>query len=229
MMKDIKERIANLSKIHLFKNISEEELERMFRCSKTVERSFENESYIFRQGETPRHLFLVLEGKVIIAKDFASGRRDVLFVVEQGDVFGEMFLFADAGNYWYDAIAQGKVRVLEIPWNFFYCFCSNACEHHRMITRNMLEIQSEKNFSMTRKLHLLSGTTLRERISLWLLEQAGEIDVVNLTMNREELADYLGTTRPSLSRELMKMQQEKLIEADRSKIRIIDRETLELY
>ena len=98
-----------------------------------------------------------------------------------------------------------------------------------MITRNMLEIQSEKNFSMTRKLHLLSGTTLRERISLWLLEQAGEIDVVNLTMNREELADYLGTTRPSLSRELMKMQQEKLIEADRNRIRIIDRETLELY
>ena len=229
MMKDIKERIANLSKIHLFKNISEEELERMFRCSKTVERSFENESYIFRQGETPRNLFLVLEGKVIIAKDFASGRRDVLFVVEQGDVFGEMFLFADSGNYWYDAIAQGKVRVLEIPWNFFYCFCSNACEHHRMITRNMLEIQSEKNFSMTRKLHLLSGTTLRERISLWLLEQAGEIDVVNLTMNREELADYLGTTRPSLSRELMKMQQEKLIEADRNRIRIIDCETLELY
>ena len=229
MMKDIKECIANLPQIHLFKNISEEELERMFRCSKTVERSFENESYIFRQGETPRHLFLVLEGKVIIAKDFASGRRDVLFVVEQGDVFGEMFLFADAGNYWYDAIAQGKVRVLEIPWNFFYCFCSNACEHHRMITRNMLEIQSEKNFSMTRKLHLLSGTTLRERISLWLLEQAGEDHVVNLTMNREELADYLGTTRPSLSRELMKMQQENLIEADRNRIRIIDRETLELY
>ena len=124
----------------------------MFRCSNTVERSFENESYIFRQGEAPRHLFLVLEGAVMIAKDFASGRRDVLFVVEQGDIFGEMFLFADAGNYWYDAIAQGKVRVLEIPWNFFYCFCSNACEHHRMITRNMLEIQSEKNFSMTRKL-----------------------------------------------------------------------------
>ena len=229
MMKDIKECIENLPQIHLFKNISEEELERMFRCSKTVERSFENESYIFRQGETPRHLFLVLEGKVIIAKDFASGRRDVLFVVEQGDVFGEMFLFADAGNYWYDAIAQGKVRVLEIPWNFFHCFCSNACEHHRMITRNMLEIQSEKNFSMTRKLHLLSGTTLRERISLGRLEQAGEDHVVNLTMNREELADYLGTTRPSLSRELMKMQQEKLIEADRNRIRIIDRETLELY
>ena len=117
--------------------------------------------------------------------------------------------------------------MLQIPWEFFYCFCSNACEHHRMITRNMLEIQSEKNFKMTRKLHLLSGTTLRERIALWLLEQAADGDAVKLAMNREELADYLGTTRPSLSRELMKMQQEQLIETDKYTIKIVDRNALE--
>lgn len=199
----------------------------MFTCSKTKERKFSDESYIFRQGETPRNLFLVLEGAVMIAKNFASGKRDVLFIVEKGDVFGEMFLFADAGKYWYDAIAQGNVRLLEMPWDFFYCFCSNACEHHRMITRNMLEIQSEKNFSMTRKLHLLSGTTLKERIALWLLDQAVSDDTVKLTMNREALADYLGTARPSLSRELMKMQQEGLIAVEKNVIRLIDRCALE--
>ncbi len=223
------ENIKDCDQIHLFRDISREEIEKMFRCSKTVERSFEEGIYIFRQGETPRNLFLVLEGTVMISKDFASGKRDVLFMVGQGDVFGEMFLFADTKAYWYDAIAQGRVKVLEIPWQFFYCFCSNACEHHRMITRNMLEIQSEKNFTMTRKLHLLSGTTLRERIALWLVEQtdAAGADTVRLAMNREELADYLGTTRPSLSRELMKMQQEHLIEADRNTIRIVDRDALE--
>lgn len=222
------EHIKDCDNIHLFRNISEDEIEKMFRCSKTVERFFEDGNYIFRQGETPKNLFLVLEGTVMISKDFASGKRDVLFMVGQGDVFGEMFLFADTKVYWYDAIAQENVRVLEIPWEFFYCFCSNACEHHRMITRNMLEIQSEKNFKMTRKLHLLSGTTLRERIALWLMEQAVEGDVVKLTMNREELADYLGTTRPSLSRELMKMQQEHLIETEKNIIKIVDRDALEI-
>lgn len=222
------ENIKNCDQIHLFRNIRKEEIEKMFRCSKTIERAFEDGCYIFRQGEIPKNLFLVLEGSVMISKDFASGKRDVLFVVGQGDVFGEMFLFVDTRIYWYDAIAQGKVRVLEIPWEFFYCFCSNACEHHRMITRNMLEIQSEKNFTMTRKLHLLSGTSLRERIALWLMEQAADGDVVKLTMNREELADYLGTTRPSLSRELMKMQQEQLIEAEKNTIKIVDREALEM-
>jgi len=222
------EHIKDCDNIHLFRNISEDEIEKMFRCSKTVERFFEDGNYIFRQGETPKNLFLVLEGTVMISKDFASGKRDVLFMVGQGDVFGEMFLFADTKVYWYDAIAQENVRVLEIPWEFFYCFCSNACEHHRMITRNMLEIQSEKNFKMTRKLHLLSGTTLRERIALWLMEQAVEGDIVKLTMNREELADYLGTTRPSLSRELMKMQQEHLIETEKNIIKIVDRDALEI-
>ena len=199
----------------------------MFACSKTVERTFCDESYIFRQGEQPKNLFLILEGSVMLAKDFASGKRDVLFLVEAGDVFGEMFLFADAKKYWYDAIAQGSVRLLEIPWEFYYFFCSNSCEHHRLITKNMLEIQSEKNFSMTKKLHLLSGTTLRERIALWLLEQAQEQDCVQLTMNREELADYLGTTRPSLSRELMKMQQEGLIVVEKSLIKLSDYSALE--
>lgn len=222
------EHIKDCDNIHLFRNISEDEIEKMFRCSKTVERFFEDGNYIFRQGETPKNLFLVLEGTIMISKDFASGKRDVLFMVGQGDVFGEMFLFADTKVYWYDAIAQENVRVLEIPWEFFYCFCSNACEHHRMITRNMLEIQSEKNFKMTRKLHLLSGTTLRERVALWLMEQAVEGDVVKLTMNREELADYLGTTRPSLSRELMKMQQEHLIETEKNIIKIVDRDALEI-
>ncbi len=222
------EHIKDCDNIHLFRNISEDEIEKMFRCSKTVERFFEDGNYIFRQGETPKNLFLVLEGTVMISKDFASGKRDVLFMVGQGDVFGEMFLFADTKVYWYDAIAQENVRVLEIPWEFFYCFCSNACEHHRMITRNMLEIQSEKNFKMTRKLHLLSGTTLRERIALWLMEQVVESDIVKLTMNREELADYLGTTRPSLSRELMKMQQEHLIETEKNIIKIVNRDALEI-
>ena len=214
--------------VHLFRDITEEELNKMLSCSKAKEAAYEDQSYIFRQGEVPHRLFVILDGTVMIAKDFPSGKRDVLFLVEKGDVFGEMFLFSDEKSYWYDAVAQGKVRVLEIPWNFFYGFCRNACEHHQMITRNMLEIQSQKNFFMTRKLHLLSGTTLRERIALWLIEQAEDKDVVLLSMNREALADYIGTTRPSLSRELMKMQQEELIEVGKGKIKLLNREELEL-
>ena len=211
----------------LFQDINREEIEKMLICSKAKEREYEPEEYIFRQEQKPSKLFLLIEGNVMIAKDFASGKRDVLFLVREGEVFGEMFLFSDAESYWYDAIAQGRVKLLELPWEFFYHFCKNACRHHQLITRNMLEIQSEKNFVMTKKLHLLSGTTLRERIALWFLEQEAEIDMITLHMKRETLADFLGTTRPSLSRELMRLQQEGLIEAGKNLIRIRNRAGLE--
>ena len=216
-----------LQKNRLFRDIDENEIEEMLVCAKAREREYEAEEYIFRQEQKPSKLFCLIEGRVMIAKDFASGKRDVLFMIEEGEIFGEMFLFSDTESYWYDAIAQEKVKLVELPWEFFYHFCKNACRHHQFITRNLLEIQSEKNFFMTRKLHLLSGTTLRERIAIWLLEQKAENDRILLHMKREEMADFLGTTRPSLSRELMKLQQEGLIIAGKNSILIKEREKLE--
>ena len=121
------------------------------------------------------------------------------------------------------------MTVLEIPRKFFYGFCSNACDKHRMVIRNMLDVQSDKNFLMTRKLYLLSGKTLKERIAMWVLDSAGDKNSFSTDMKREELADYLGTTRPSLSRELMNMQDEGLIDVGKSTFTIKDREGLEYF
>lgn len=52
--------------------------------------------------------------------------------------------------------------------------------------------------------------------------------LVELHMNREQLADFLGVARPSLSRELMKMQKDGLIEVGRKSIRICDRDAVEM-
>ena len=42
------------------------------------------------------------------------------------------------------------------------------------------------------------------------------------------MADYLGVARPSLSRALMRMQKDGLIEAGKNEIKILDREKLEI-
>lgn len=212
----------------LFCSITETEMERILKCSKAVLRSHPAGKYIFEQGGTPSKLFLLLEGQVQICKDFTSGKRDVLYLVEAGNVFGEIFLFGDRKRYWYDAVAVTDVKILEMPWDFFYHFCSNACEHHKQLTQNMLEILSENNFKITRKLHIVSTSSLRERIAIWLIDAMDENSVVNLPMNREQLADFLGVARPSLSRELMRMQKDGLIEVNKKTIRVCDKEAVEM-
>lgn len=218
----------HIDKCKLFNAITKEELNKILNCSKARIRKEKAGTYLFRQDEKPSKLFLLLTGQVHISKDFTSGRRHVLYLVEEGNVFGEIFLFGNKERYWYDAEAVSDVEVLEMPWDFFYHFCANACEHHKQLTQNMLEILSETNFTITRKLHIISTISLRERLAIWLMDFAEGKDVVELKMNREQLADFLGVARPSLSRELMKMQADGLIEVSKKQIRILNREAIEL-
>ena len=220
--------MESLESSKLFQLITEEETQRILKCSKARMRQHPAGTYIFEQGGLPTRLFLLLSGQVQICKDFTSGKRDVLYLVEPGNVFGEIFLFGDRKKYWYDAVAVTDVSVLEMPWDFFYHFCSNACDHHKQLTQNMLEILSEDNFKITRKLHIISTSSLRERIAIWLIDSMNENSVVELRMNREQLADFLGVARPSLSRELMRMQKDGLIEVSRKTIRICDRDAVEM-
>lgn len=220
--------VKKLEDTGLFHEISKTEIERMLKCSKSYEKHYKAGEYIFRQGDKPVKIFLLLKGYIQIAKDFASGKRDVLYMVEEGNVFGEMFLFADMENYWYDAVAAEAVDVLEIPWDFFYHFCENACSHHQKLTRNMLEMLSKKEFNITKKLHIVSTASLRERIAIWLIDSMDSEGKVVIRMKREELADFLGVARPSLSRELMRMQADGLIEVTKKCIYIKDRDSVEM-
>lgn len=220
--------IKNLENTVLFQEIAGEEIERMLTCSKSREKHYKAGEYIFRQGEKPACIFLVLSGYIHIAKDFASGKRDVLYMVEEGSVFGEMFLFGDMEQYWYDAVAAVDVKVLEIPWKFLYHFCENACRHHQLLTRNMLELFSRKEFHITKKLHIISTASLRERIAIWLIDSMDSNGRVMIRMKREELADFLGVARPSLSRELMRMQADGFIEVSKKYIDIKDRDAIEM-
>lgn len=211
----------------LFQQITKEEVERILVCSKSKLKEYKAGSYVFAQEDVPARLFLLLEGRVQICKDFHNGKRDILYMVEPGNVFGEIFLFGDKKRYWYDALAVNDIKVLELPWDFFYHFCSNACDHHKQLTQNMLEILSESNFTITRKLHIVTTASLRERIAIWLWDAVDENGIVQLQMNREQLADFLGVARPSLSRELMRMQKDGLITASGKMIAVKNQIALE--
>lgn len=209
----------------LFHEVEPLEIQKMMKCSGAVTKEYKTGDYIFREEDMPQFLYLILEGEVSIVKDFATGRQDILYVAGAGEVFGEDFFCPEQKPYWFNAVANEKSIILLFPWKFFFGFCSNACEHHQQLIRNMLEIMAVRSFDMTKKAHILSSTTLREKISVWLLESMKD-GVVDTGMNREQMAAYLGVTRPSLSRELMKMQKEGIIEIDKGRIVICDEERL---
>lgn len=149
-----------------------------------------------------------------------------MFQIHELEVFGECFSVAGDEYCWYEAVAVKTSKVLVLPSQFVYGFCGNACEHHRMLVRNLLDIEARNNLQMTKKLHIITNTTLRQKIALWLMDNSLDQKQVIMDMNREELADYLGVTRPSLSRTMMELQKMGLIKVDGCKVWIMVMEEL---
>ena len=88
--------------------------------------------------------------------------------------------------------------------------------------RNMLGIFAHKAFFLTRRISLLSSGSLRRKVAALLLEHRRPDGSVTLTMNREQMADFLGVTRPSLSRELASMRDEGLLQIEGRSLRVPD-------
>lgn len=200
----------------LFQGISETELKRMLGCAKFNYKKYHKGDVIFRQDESVENFYVLLKGRVSIAKHLISGKKNILYIVGENHIFGE------EQSYQYGAWAISEVELIEMPKTFFYSFCSNACEHHKQLIQNILEMLSMKEWLAVKKINIVSAVSLKERISIWMLEEADDQGVVQVEMNREELADYLGVARPSLSRTLMQMQSEGTIEVEKKQIRILD-------
>lgn len=208
----------------LFSKITEEEADKMLKCSHAVSRNVDSGATIFGQNDKPVNIYLLLDGQVIITKYLPSGKRDILMTVKPGEVFGEIFFFSDEEYYWYDAVAVKKSRILVLPYSFICGFCANACEHHKQLIRNLLDIQSRCNLAMMKKLHIVTGTTLRQKLGLWILSQCDENGTAYVDMTREEIADYLGVARPSVSRALNELQEKGIIQVQKRYIHILDEE-----
>lgn len=222
-----KEMVKMLCENVLFKGMTEDEIVQSLECSGAVQRKYKKDETIFDRTDTPIALFVLLQGSLVVCKDSLDGKRYIATQIEENDIFGEVFVFLDNVTYTYYGVSTSDCLILEIPKEFFYTTCGKVCSSHGKLINNLLKILARKAYYLNNKVQLLTSGTLRQKIARLLLENCNKDMCVKLNMNREQMASYLNVTRPSLSRELIKMQGDNLIEASQDLIKILDYEGLE--
>ena len=210
----------------LFKGLSQDEIELCLKCSDARLKDYEKNQIIFSQMDPPKALYVLIGGSVSVCKDTPDGRRYIVTNIEEGDIFGEVYVFLKKADYNYYVLSNMNSTVLAIPKEYFFTTCDNSCNAHSLIIQNMLGILAQKAYFLNNKVQLLTSGSLRQKIAKYLLDNCNNKKYVKLSMNREQFASYLNVTRPSLSRELINMQEDRLIEVDRDMIKILDMDKL---
>lgn len=185
--------------------------------------TFKKGQYIFNEHGLPNGLFCVNNGKIKLSTIGFDGKEQILRLAKSGDVLGYRALISNQ-RYHCSAIAIEDSSVCVIDKNFFYQTIENNNRLLFEIARkigNDLKIAEEHIVSLSQK-------NVRERTAEALLFLkatygfAPDGQTINVTLNREEIADYVGTSTESAIRFLSEFNQEKTIEISGKKIKIIN-------
>lgn len=212
----------------LFKGFTRDEIDDFFKKSNSFERSFKKGQYLFMEGDSPEYLFVLVEGGVQVEKLDINGKRMIINrFTKKGTVFGEVYLYLASERYDYSCMATKNSKVLFIPKESMMVR-EDLESINIKLNNNMLQILSEKAYTLNQKILVIGSFSLREKILKFLMQKSDNKPYLELDINREEMADFIGATRPSLSRELMKMQDENLIVLDGNAI-TINKEKVKKY
>lgn len=208
----------------LFKDIPVEDLKSYLTAIRAKNTVYQKDSFIFFEGDLPKALFVLKSGVIQIEKNDADGKRIIMNRFETPEtVFGEVYAFLQSIPYDYSCRIIADAEILSIPANIFSTSATLPAVQTKIV-QNLLSILAHKAYFLNQKLLIFSSFTLRKKIAVYLLQQAHGQPKITLTLNREAMAEYLAVPRPSLSRELMNMQKDKLLTISNDTITInIDR------
>ena len=193
-------------------------------AARTVRKLFSAGELMFSEGEPCNGLHIIARGKVRIFKTSMSGREQVLAVNGPGETVAELPVF-DGGPFPASAIAVEDVEIAFISRRDFNAYCLE----HPEVALKVLSVVGARLRRLVGIIEELSFTTIRQRLIATLVKLAqseGKTTArgieFQLPATHQELANQLGTVRELISRNLMRLQAEGLLDVDARQIVVKD-------
>ena len=144
------------------------------------ERNYKKNEFIFHTGDKVTQIGMVLEGTVHMMKEDVWGNVMILGEACPGDLFGEVYSCAGVKHLEVGVVAKTDVKVLFLDIQKVLTVCSNGCEFHSKIIRNLLSSIAERTLEMTRKVEHMSQRSLRDKYCLIYHQKLCVLEVRNL-------------------------------------------------
>ena len=218
--------MANLKKINLFKNLSDEELKELEHYITTA--TFRKKDDIFTEGDAPEWFYIVSTGKVKVTKISHDGKEIILEVISPYDIFGGVAVLRNF-PYPANAVAMEDSEILKISRknlmrlvdrfpNLMFCIALQLGD------RMKSSFDSLKNIALER---------VEARIAALLLKLGNKVGVetkeglvIDMRLTKQDVADMVGTTVETSIRTFSRFKKEGLVTDSDGKIIIKDLERL---
>lgn len=212
-----------LSATNIFRGLKPEQVEELFDGRPFRIREYERDQYIAYSNDTCHDMLFVLKGSVRGEMADFSGKKLKIEDIPAPNPLAVAFIFGRENRFPVDIIANERAAVLTIPRDVLIYILQNSTT----VLQNYLNAISSRTQFLSNKIRFLSFKTIREKIANFILSNIPkDSNILEFRQTQNELADFFGITRPSLARALAEMADEGLLQFERNKITILNKEKL---
>ena len=207
-VKDIAE---NLDEIHVFSDLSQEELEKV--ANFCTPRTYPKNSMIILEEEFGDTVFGIITGTVKITRVNDEGKEVILALLGQGELFGELAVL-DGEARSANALAQEKCTLLAFPKGEFL----NLLKTNFKISFALMGELAKRLRKSDQQIEALSLSDAEHRIGVSILNLAEDMGIIKkgqVTIEKlpfqQDIANMAGTSRETVSRVLTLFEEKSMI------------------
>lgn len=186
---------------------------------------------LFIEKQTARGVYVLCEGEVKLSISSSEGKRLILRMTKPGEVLGLVSALSGAPHE-VTAETLRPCQVAFIPRDAFLRFISKHAEAYPLVAG---QLGSQYQVACERLRNLGLSASAPEKLAKLLLDfsvrgqQTKEGTRVKLPLTHEEIAEFIGTTRETVTRTLSEFKSHHLVELRGSTLVIENRKALEEF
>ena len=210
-----------LASVPLFADLTPDEVEKLAAASGVQD--LRRGDVLFREDDESDCLYVVIDGRIAIAKRSIDGRESVVALMEGGDLFGEMPLFDRQGR-------SAEARALEVSQVLVigYGPVREIYEQRPELLWGVVGLLASRLRTMDVALADTVFLDVTGRTAKRLVEMAGGEDEFSLPVTQEELAAMVGASRERVNKAIASFIRLGWLEQRDRQYTITQRDRLEL-
>lgn len=209
----------------LFSGLSESELAGLLEKTAARLRSYSKEDLVAQAGDEVHFLHILVSGSVRGEMIDYAGKVIKIEDIHPPKPLATAFLFGKQNQYPVNITANVETSLISIPREDVL----RLMQMNQLVLKNFLNSISSRSQFLSSKIRFLSFSTIKGKLSHYLLNLIGETGRHELVLphSQNQLAELFGVARPSVGRAISELNQEGLIRTSGKKVEILDRPGLE--
>lgn len=208
-------------KVSLFTSLSDSDLNKV--ADLITKKAFEKGDIIFSEGDLFDKLFIINNGSIKIYTSTKDGKEQILYILKSGEFLGDLNLLKN-DIFKFNAMALESTNMCIIHKDDF----DGLIKSNPEISIKILEYAHDRITLLENLVQTLTTKDVEVRLASLLINLSNTFGIktdigieITLPLTREDMANFIGVTRETVSRKLSYFQSQNIIELFENKIILI--------